>query len=203
MTSEARRPGVPARQVRAVHDDRTITVYQAYSAAIAEPAVAAQTFVAPFKAERMTWIKPSFLWMMYRSGWGTKPGQERILAIRITRTGFEQALASACLSHYDPALHASPEEWQARKAASPVRVQWDPERDPQLNPLPWRSLQVGLSGPAVHSYLRDWITGIDDVTEHAQALRATAATDPAALPAERPYPLPPHIARIIGASPGE
>ncbi|WP_422570328.1 DUF4291 family protein, partial [Erwinia billingiae] len=29
----------------------------------------------------MTWIKPSFLWMMYRSGWGMKdPGQKRILA---------------------------------------------------------------------------------------------------------------------------
>ncbi|MDI8083747.1 DUF4291 domain-containing protein [Salmonella enterica subsp. enterica serovar Kentucky] len=26
----------------------------------------------------MTWIKPSFLWMMYRSHWGTKdPGQKR------------------------------------------------------------------------------------------------------------------------------
>lgn len=47
---------VPYRQVRAVFDADTITVYQAYAAAIAEPAVAAQTFVAPFKRERMTWI---------------------------------------------------------------------------------------------------------------------------------------------------
>jgi hypothetical protein len=37
----------------------------------------------------MTWIKPSFLWMMYRCGWATKPGQERVLAIQITREGFE------------------------------------------------------------------------------------------------------------------
>src|SRR4051812_17137799 len=39
---------------------------------MAEPALSAGTFVPPFKAGRMTWIKPSFLWMMYRSGWATQ-----------------------------------------------------------------------------------------------------------------------------------
>jgi hypothetical protein len=29
--------------------------------------------VPPFKVDRMTWVKPSFLWMTYRSGWATKP----------------------------------------------------------------------------------------------------------------------------------
>ncbi|WP_390624194.1 DUF4291 family protein [Fodinicola feengrottensis] len=65
---------IPARQVRAAYDDDTIIVYQAYASAIAEPAVTAQAFVPPFKIERMTWIKPSFLWMMYRCGWATKTG---------------------------------------------------------------------------------------------------------------------------------
>src|SRR5215831_13463338 len=74
------------------YDDRTITVYQAYSPAIAAPAVAAGRFVPPFSRDRMTWIKPSFLWMMYRSGWATKVGQERVLAITIDREGFEWAL---------------------------------------------------------------------------------------------------------------
>ena len=89
----------PVRQVRALHDEETLVVYQAYSPAIAEPALAAGTFVAPFKRERMTWIKPSFLWMMYRCGWATKPDQERVLAITITRAGFEWALAHSSLSH--------------------------------------------------------------------------------------------------------
>ena len=39
------------------------------------------------------WIKPSLLWMMYPSGWATKPGQKRILCWRIAREGFEWALA--------------------------------------------------------------------------------------------------------------
>ncbi|MFM7200125.1 MAG: DUF4291 family protein, partial [Myxococcota bacterium] len=64
---------IPTRQIRAVYDDKTIRVYQAYSDAIADSALKHQTFVAPpFKMERMTWIKPSFLWMMYRAGWGYK-----------------------------------------------------------------------------------------------------------------------------------
>ena len=55
------------RQIRAIFDEDTITVYQAYSKKIALPAVKNQKFVPPFKMERMTWIKPSFLWMMYLS----------------------------------------------------------------------------------------------------------------------------------------
>ncbi len=45
-------------------------------------------------------IKPSFLWMTYRSGWGKKDNnQKRILAIDITREGFEWALEHSLLSH--------------------------------------------------------------------------------------------------------
>jgi hypothetical protein len=65
---------LPARQVRALYDGETITVYQAYPAQIAFPAVRAGKFVPPFKPDRMTWIKPSFRWMMYRCGYATKAG---------------------------------------------------------------------------------------------------------------------------------
>ena len=107
-------------------------MYQAFRPEIAEAAVAAGRFVAPFTRDRMTWIKPSFLWMMYRSGWATKPGQERVVAVEITRSGFEWALAHACLSHYDPDLHRDRRAWSHRVKTSPVRVQWDPERSLHL-----------------------------------------------------------------------
>jgi hypothetical protein len=56
----------PFRQIRAVYDDEVIRVYQAYSYSIAAAALQKGTFVSPpFKLDRMTWIKPSFLWMMY------------------------------------------------------------------------------------------------------------------------------------------
>lgn len=128
-----------ARQVRARYSPDTITVYQAYPPQIAVSAVAAGRFVAPFKRDRMTWIKPSFLWMMYRCGWATKPGQEQVLAVEVTRAGLEWALARACLSHYDRHLHESRTDWSRRLKTSPVRVQWDPERSLQLQALPYRT----------------------------------------------------------------
>ncbi|MGK8523130.1 DUF4291 domain-containing protein [Nocardia asteroides] len=193
------------RRIRAVYDEHTIVVYQAYAPQIAEPARAGGTFVAPFRRERMTWIKPSFLWMMYRCGWASKPGQERVLAVTITRTGFEWALAHACLGHYEPTPYPDREVWAERLKASPVRVQWDPERDLGLRPLPYRSLQVGLGGVAVGRYADRWITGIRDVTEEARRLRQMVAAGELeaaarALPDERPYPLPAAVPAVFGAS---
>lgn len=58
---------IPYRQIRALYDDETITVYQAYSTSIALAAVKEQKLNAlpDFKLGRMTWIKPSWCWMMY------------------------------------------------------------------------------------------------------------------------------------------
>jgi hypothetical protein len=196
--------GVPARQVRAAHDDDTLVVYQAYAPAIAGPAVAAGAFVPPFKRDRMTWIKPSFNWMMYRCGWATKPGQERVLAITITRAGFDWALAHACLSDYSPELYGTYEAWEERKRSSPVRVQWDPERDIALERLEHRAIQVGLGGEAVHRYVDEWIVSIEDVTPLAREVAGLVkARDLSAAsrlaPQERPLALSAAAAAAVGA----
>ncbi|RKN32473.1 DUF4291 domain-containing protein [Micromonospora musae] len=198
---------VPTRQIRARYTADTITVYQAYSPQIALPAVAAGRFVAPFRRDRMTWIKPSFLWMMYRCGWATQPGQEHVLSIDIGREGFEWALARACLSHYDRDLHGDRKAWSRQLKASPVRVQWDPERSLQLKALPYRSLQVGLSGEAVDRYVDDWVVAVTDITATVQRVRELlrAGDEHAAaahLPIERVYPLPAQIAASLNATNG-
>ncbi|MFI0469372.1 DUF4291 domain-containing protein [Saccharopolyspora sp. 5N102] len=195
----------PYRAVRARHSESTITVYQAYSPAIAEAALTAGKFVPPFKRERMTWIKPSFLWMAYRCGWATKPDQERVLAVEITREGFEWALEHACLSHYEPDTHGSREAWASAKRASPVRVQWDPERDLHHRPLNHRSIQIGLGGAAVDRYVDDWTVSITDVTPLMRKTAELVAVGnleaaEAALPAEAPYPLPWRIGQPLGAT---
>lgn len=186
------------RQVRATFTSETITVYQAYAAPIADAAVAAGRFVAPFKRERMTWIKPSFLWMMYRCGWATKPGQERVLAVEITRAGFEWALERACLSHYERGRHADRAAWSRQLKVSPVRVQWDPERSLHLRALTYRSLQVGLEREAVDRYVDDWTVSITDITDRVREIKRMPDDEAvAALPAERVYPLPPAIAENV------
>ena len=195
---------IPYRQIRAVFTDKTIRVYQAYSMIIADPAIKAGTFVSPpFKMERMTWIKPSFLWMMYRAGWGKKTGQENILAIDITREGFEWILRNSSLSHFESKIYTSNEEWLRIKQKAPVRIQWDPERDIWLKKRDYRSIQIGLSGEAVKRYVNDWIVNIEEMTplcNEIQAALKDKKTDQAMnmLPDERPYPVPASVAVTIG-----
>lgn len=196
----------PYRQIRAVYTEDTIRVYQAYSHRIANPAIKAGTFVSPpFGMGRMTWIKPSFLWMMYRSGWATKPRQKRVLGIDITREGFEWALEHSCLAHHEELTYSSFEEWADRKAKTPVRIQWDPERDVNLDRLDYRSIQIGLSGEASYRYVKQWIKGITDLTDFVTRIRSQLDTStPEAvlkeLPNELVYPLRADLARIIGAT---
>ncbi|MET8977208.1 DUF4291 domain-containing protein [Streptomyces sp. NPDC004539] len=182
----------PIREIRAHHTSTTLTVYQAYRPDIGLPAARDDHFPPAWSRERMTWIKPSFLWMMYRCGWGTKEGQETVLAVEIRREGFEWALRNACLSHYVPELYADQADWKRQLKRSPARVQWDPERGLRSQPLPHRSLQLGLTGEATARYADDWIVGIEDVTplahqihEHVRAGRLDQATE--LLPRERPF----------------
>jgi hypothetical protein len=142
---------------------------------------------------------------MHRSGWATKPGQERVLAIRITRDGFEWALAHAALSHYEPGTYDSEQQWAERLRASPVRVQWDPDRSLTLAPLSHRAIQIGLSGEAVSRYLDQWITGITDITSLAHEIHdlvgdSKLATASMKIPVERAYPLAASLGAGIGAS---
>ncbi|MFJ4870900.1 DUF4291 domain-containing protein [Streptomyces sp. NPDC088757] len=185
----------PEYRIRALHTERTVTVYQAYAPAIGLPAAREGRFPATWKRDRMTWIKPSFLWMMYRSGWGLKEGQETVLAVAITREGFEWALRHACLSHYAHGFHPDRDAWRRELRASPARVQWDPERDPHLNPLPYRSLQLGLAGEASRRYADEWTVSITDVTPLARRVHALVRAGDvdgarALLPREEPYPEP-------------
>ncbi|MFE7615162.1 DUF4291 domain-containing protein [Streptomyces sp. NPDC057496] len=187
-------PTRPQYEIRAQYTDDTITVYQAYTPSIGLPAARDGRFPDSWKRDRMTWIKPSFLWMMYRCGWGTKEGQETVLAVEITREGFDRALSGAELSHYVRGVHPDRAAWQHALRRAPARVQWDPERDLRLERLPYRSLQLGLSGEASRRYADEWTVSIRDVTPLARQVHALVAAgdlDGAAglLPREIPYPL--------------
>lgn len=192
--------------IRAKFDENSITIYQAYNREIANEAIKFQKFISPqFKKERMTWIKPSFLWMMYRSGWARKENQEYILAIKINRKGFEWALKNSCLSHFDKSIYKTQEEWKTRLQKSPVRLQWDPEKNILLEPQSYKSIQIGLSGIAVEKYINEWIIEIKDITEYCKKLhhllrenKSREAKD--LLPIENVYPLPKNIQLIINSN---
>lgn len=177
--------------INAIYNNETIRVYQAFNERIAEEAVRLNTFGKYFKKDRMTWIKPSFLWIMYRSGWAEKENQEHILAIDIKRTGFEEILKNAVMSSYNESMGISREEWKRQIAISEVRCQFDPDRDIYGNPQSDRTIQLGLRGGMVEKYISDYIIKITDITENVKylkSLRDNGTLAPEMLPAERPYP---------------
>ncbi len=180
------------RRINAVYTDETIRIYQAFNARIADEAVKLGTFGNSFKRERMTWIKPSFLWIMYRSGWAEKENQERILAIDIKREGFDEILRNAVMSSYSENMSISREEWKKQIAVSEVRCQFDPDRDIYGNPQPVRAIQLGLRGKMVDRYINEWIVSITDITENVRylkSLRDSGKLLPELLPVEKEYPI--------------
>ncbi|MFE5285075.1 DUF4291 domain-containing protein [Nocardia sp. NPDC056611] len=191
-------------EIRADFDRDTIVVYQAFNDAIATAAVGAQRFIEPFSLNRMTWIKPSYRWLMHRSNWARSPGQERILAVRITRAGWEEALENAVLTSPERRVYADAAQWRNQFENAIVRVQWDPEYSLRNVKLDHRSIQVGLSRTIIQRYVDDWVVEIRDLTTlthkisaHLREGRVDRAKD--LLPPEKRYPLTEHLAKKVGA----
>ncbi|MDE5583843.1 MAG: DUF4291 domain-containing protein [Ruminococcus sp.] len=189
------------KRIKAVYDEKTIRVYQAYNDRIADEALKIGTFGKSFKRERMTWIKTSFLWIMYRSGWAEKENQERILAIDIKRTGFEEILRNAVLSSYSERTNVPRETWQEMVKNSDVRCQFDPDRDIFGNPQKDRAIQLGLRGKFVCRYIDDYIVKISDITPFVRDLkqqRDEGFSIDDRLPKEIDYPVDEETVKILG-----
>jgi len=189
------------RQILAQYDADSIVVYQAYRPEIGHFAAENGYFGGEFSLNRMSWIKPNFLWMMYRSGWGTKEGQEVTLAVRIRRSGFDTILSQAVPSSYWPHLFTSTEEWQRAGASSDVRLQWDPDHDPHGEKLERRAIQLGMRGDILASYARDWIIEIEDISEFVAEQRKlieNGELEKLNTPSEAIFPVGNDIAGQIG-----
>lgn len=175
------------KHILAQFDDRSIVVYQAYRPAIGRFAAANGYFGGEFKYTRMSWIKPNFLWMMYRCGWGTKAGQETILAVRLRRDFFDEVLTHAVPSSYDKGLYPDEAAWSAAVASSEVRLQWDPDHAPSGAPLKRRAVQLGLRGSMLAAYGREAIVDIEDVSAFVAEQRKNVDSIDLLVPEERVY----------------
>merc|ERR1711963_186517 len=142
-------------------DEEGVFFYQAYCESIASYAVEHQILGGPeFKSGRMTWIKPSLAWMLYRSGYAKKHNQERVLKIKISHSSVASLLENCvCKKGGGGGLG---------------RVQWDPARDLYMaekegckvlprKMLNSRAIQIGLGGHLSEHYLFS-ITSVEDVT---------------------------------------
>lgn len=102
---------------------------------------------------------------MYRNGWGAKPGQEVTLAVRLKRSAFDTILSEAVHSTYQEEVYASEDAWKRAVANSDVRLQWDPDHNPSGAKLERRAIQLGMRGAILASYAREWIVGIEDISD--------------------------------------
>ena len=189
------------RRILANYNKTTIRVYQAYNNKIADEALKLGKYGDSFKMDRMTWIKPSFLWMMYRSGWGTKINQERILAIDIKREGFDNIILNAVLSTYNENVYCTYNEWKDKLSRSLVRCQWDPDRDINGNAIARRTIQLGIKGQMVNMYVDKWIERITDITEDVKKLKTIKDNyklNIGLLPNEKEYYVDDNVKDILG-----
>lgn len=178
------------RHIMAQYDAEAIVVYQAYRTSIASYAVKHQQFGGDFSFTRMSWIKPNFLWMMFRSGWASKEGQEHILAVTIQRQGFDELLKQAVASSFAPEQYQTRELWSEALTSSSVRLQWDPDHDPFGHKLPRRAIQLGLRGEILEKYTTDWIASVEDITPFVKQQHDNLrqrGVEHLNVPAERPY----------------
>ncbi len=193
---------ISEREIRACYDRDTVVVYQAYAPQIADAAVAHQRFVAPFSFRRMTWIKPSFLWLMHRSNWGRKSNQQCTLAIHIARSGWNKALSLGVLTHPEPSIHPDADTWRTEFQNAQVHIQWDTERSIRGAALNQYSIQVGISRHLIRQYVENWIVKIEDLSPTVSKIRdlLKSGNEKHArklLPAERVYPVDADVAKRI------
>ena len=205
------------REIRALHDDDFVRVYQAYSDAIADLVVEANSFEPARRAgiwstTRMTWIKPSAVWMAYRCGWTTMKDdkQARVLALDLSRSKFEEMLLGARLAKESKRKNTT-------GGKPSVVVQWDPEREMcgtvegnevlTRSVSHVRSIQIGLRGHWVAMLLDpSFVIRISDVTQDfRQAAILLRANDKDAAAEtlwrngpERPMKIPEEIRVVLG-----
>jgi Domain of unknown function (DUF4291) len=157
--------------------DDVLTFYAAFNDSIANYAVENQHFGGhTFSFNRMTWIKPSFMWMMYRSKWGTAENQERILALHVKKQDVVEILNKGVLSTFDAAIHADEATWKKDLRQSKVRIQWDPDHDENGFKLNRKAIQIGLKGHMLRKFATELHLHIEDITAFVSAQRTYKCT---------------------------
>lgn len=174
------------KHIIAQSDKDSIIVYQAYNSAIANYALSHQKFGgSSYSFSRMTWIKPNFMWMMYRSGWGTKVNQERTLGLRLKKEGFDKILEEAVHSSFQAHLYDSHDDWKMALKSSDVRLQWDPDHSPTGEKLSRRAIQLGIRDALLHKMNNEWILEIQDLTTFVAEQRNNIHSETLQVPFER------------------
>jgi hypothetical protein len=182
---------IDGQHIVAHQSETQVVVYQAYNPTIARFAVENQYLGGPgFSYGRMSWIKPNFLWMMYRCGWASN--QERVLALWLDKNAFEEILKQAAFSTFTAGRYESEEAWKQELATKNVRLQWDPDHSPYGGRLIRRAMQLGLKNDTLEQFGKHQVKRIEDLTDfvHQQKVHVdNRQLELLRVPQERVYPV--------------
>jgi len=194
MRGHAVRPDENETHTFSAHfDDEGVWFYQAYNDGIADWAAEHGTLGGPiFNPTRMTWIKPSFAWMLYRCGYTAKHSQERVLKLKLPHSVVASLLQECSCTHGG--------------GGAKGRIQWDPARDLYSSEgkgsstvprkmLRERAIQIGLSRELSERFARSVLAVIDmsalarrvGDAHRSKDVHAAMENLRAELPTERPY----------------
>lgn len=152
---------------RAQYSQDYVIIYQAYKDEIADYALEHQKLGGDsFSFLRMLWIKPSFSWMMFRSGWAQKDNQKRILAVFLQRKFFDHLIKSAIPTMFDPKRFSDKTSWRKALKRSDVIVQMDTDKNYYSYPVSTRAIQLGLRRRELREFALEKILKIEDITEY-------------------------------------
>ena len=151
--------------ILAQQTENELLVYQAFNHQISNFAIENQKFGGNhYSHSRMSWIKPNFLWMMYRCGWAAKENQERVLGIWIKKEGFLKILEAAVYSSYQEDIYLTRENWKKELEQKAVRLQWDPDHDIYGEKQERKAMQLGLKDEILAQFNQEMISEIMDMT---------------------------------------
>ncbi|MEN7551725.1 DUF4291 family protein [Rapidithrix thailandica] len=181
-----------SKLIYADYDEEGVYVYQAFKPQTVQTAVALGTFGKGFGLDRISWIKPSFGWVLRRTKYGTKNRMQGIAKIKLSHQAFHEIISQSIESHWNQNVFASEDVWRNRLNSSDVIHQWDPERDLIGRRLERQAIQIGIRGEVIKKYVSDYIIGVEDVSSLAHEIsriKKGGATNFPGVPEEKEYPI--------------
>lgn len=189
--------------IYADYDEEGVYVYQAFKPKIVKVAVELGTFGKGFGLDRITWIKPSFCWLLRRSKYGTKNRMQAIARIKLSHEAFLEILNQSIETHWNESLFSKEDDWTKKINKSDVIHQWDPERDLIGKRLDRQAIQIGIRGQVIKKYVSDFIIGVEDVSDLAHAIGKVAksrSNNFPAIPIEKEYKVSEGLFLKLGCS---
>ena len=77
---------------------------------------------------------------------------------------FTKLLKEAVHSSFKSQVYGTHENWKEKLAQSEVRLQWDPDHNPNGGKLDRRAIQIGIKGSLLAKFAKEWIVSIEDIT---------------------------------------